>query len=160
VPVPAFFTGAGALRIPAGSTVLVLPEARPGSSLAMTWQAAAGLRWRMPGGYFVGPGPDGRPMFGARTTAMARTLRAIDRGGRFRSLPGRERRLLVADLLRWRVGTVVVGPGPRAEAQAELVTSLLGRPGEQVGGVTVWYGVEPGTLVPQPAVPVVGRGRR
>lgn len=154
VQVPDFFTGPGVRRIPAGSTALVLPYARPGSSIAMAWQAEAGLRFRMPGGYFVGPAEDGSPMFGARTTVLARTLSAIDRGARFDSLDGRRRRGLVADLLHWDVRTVVVGPSRTAGPVAELMTGLLGRQPERVGGVLVWYDVEPRLLLAPPTVRV------
>jgi hypothetical protein len=32
----------------------------------MTWQALADMRYRMPGGHFVGPDTQGRPKFGPR----------------------------------------------------------------------------------------------
>ena len=59
------------------------------------------------------------------------------------------RRALVADLARWQVGTVVVGPMDTPPIEATMVqflTGLLGRPPERVAGVRVWWDVRPGSL--------------
>jgi hypothetical protein len=50
VTTPAFFTGPAARALPRDSVVLVLPWPYRGRSLAMTWQAEAGMWFRMPGG--------------------------------------------------------------------------------------------------------------
>ena len=48
------------------------------------------------------------------------------------------RRLLAADLVRWRVGSVVVGPMPNQAAMVGFLTELLGRPPRTVDGVHLW----------------------
>jgi hypothetical protein len=147
VPLPAFFTGPGAARIPDGSTVLVLPLAGRSSSIAMTWQAEAGLRWRMVGGYFVGPDATGRPKFGGPPSAFSHTVSMLRRGQSYPDLGGERRRGLIADLVRWNVGTIVLGPDRDQAAIAQLVTTLLGRPPRTTGGVLVWYDVAPVSLL-------------
>jgi hypothetical protein len=49
VQTPPFFTGGAVRQLPEGRVALVLPYANPGVSVAMTWQAEAGMRFRMPG---------------------------------------------------------------------------------------------------------------
>jgi hypothetical protein len=113
------------------------------------------MRFRMPGGYFVGPrgGDDRRPTFGRGSTL---SIAAKDVGiGR---LPAHTRRpdlrtRLVDDLVRWNVGTVVLGPLPPRdgrpqdrEAVAAFLTDLLRRPPERVGGVQVWWNIDPRSL--------------
>jgi hypothetical protein len=49
---------------------------------------------------------------------------------------------------------VVVGPSRTAGPVAELMTGLLGRQPERVGGVLVWYDVEPRLLLAPPTVAV------
>jgi hypothetical protein len=150
--VPPFFTGDGVRRIPEGSTALILPMSGVARSEAMLWQARAGMRFKMPGGYFVGPrgGNDRRPSFG-RGSALNNAVKEVAAGGR----PPRVgdpvlRARLVADLRRWDVRTVVVGPMPpragRPQDRAAVVaflTDLLRRPPEHVGGVQVWWAVDP-----------------
>jgi hypothetical protein len=55
VTTPSFSTGPAVRALPRDSVALVLPWAYRRISLAMTWQAEAGLWYRMPGGYFIGP---------------------------------------------------------------------------------------------------------
>jgi hypothetical protein len=69
-----------------------------------------------------------------------------------------ERAELVGDLVRWRVGTVIVGPMERPGTQAAMVqflTDLLGRRPSSTGGVWVWWDVRPRELPGAPAEPPV-----
>ncbi len=54
-PVPAFFAGGAASRIPAGSVALVIPFSTGGDGTAMFWQAQTGMQFRMPEGYAFNP---------------------------------------------------------------------------------------------------------
>ena len=146
---PPFFTGAEVRRIPAGSVALVAPFPTARASRAMAWQAMAGMRYRMPGGYFVGPDADGRPKFGPVGTRLSGWMTKIRLGWRKPTLGPGLRRALVADLVRWRVETVVVGPMDPPATEATMVrflTELLGRPPERVAGVWVWWRVQPWSL--------------
>jgi hypothetical protein len=146
---PPFFTGAEVRRIPADSVALVAPFPTAQASKAMTWQALAGMRYRMPGGYFVGPDAQGRPKFGPVGTRLSGWMTKIRLGWDKPNLVPELRRALVADLARWQVGTVLVGPMDTPPIEATMVqffTELLGRPPERVAGVWVWWDVRPGSL--------------
>jgi hypothetical protein len=154
VEVPDFFTGPQAERVPAGSVALLAPAPAPGHAAPMFWQAMAGLRFRIPGGYFVGPDPAGRPRYGANPTPLLRRMTRIRAGFPAPKLDAGERAELVGDLVRWRVGTVVVGPMERPGTQAAMVqflTDLLGRRPSSTGGTWVWWDVRPQELRGAPA---------
>jgi hypothetical protein len=153
---PPFFTGAEVRRIPAGSVALVAPFPTAQASRAMTWQAMAGMRFRMPGGYFVGPDARGRPKFGPVGTRLSGWMTKIRLGWRTPTMVPELRRALVADLVRWQVETVVVGPmDPPATrtAMVRFLSDLLGRPPEPASGVWVWWDVEPRSLPGAPPDP-------
>jgi hypothetical protein len=146
---PSFFTGE-VRRIPEGSVALVAPFPTAQASRAMTWQAMAGLRFRMPGGYFVGPDRNGRPKFGPVGTKLSGWMTKIRLGWRKPTLGPGLRRELVADLVRWQVTTVVVGPMAPPSTEATMVrffTELLGRPADRVAGVWVWWNLQPRSLL-------------
>ena len=45
---------------------------------------------------------------------------------------------LARDFVRWRVGSVVVGPMPNQAVMVRFLTDLLGARPEKVGGVYLW----------------------
>jgi hypothetical protein len=150
---PAFFTGAEVRRIPEGSVALVAPFPSAQASRAMTWQAMADMRYRMPGGYFVGPDAHGRPKFGPVGTRLSGWMTKIRLGWSKPVLVPELRQELVADLVRWQVGTVVVGPMDPPSTEATMVrflSELLGRPPDRVAGVWVWWDVQPSSLIRHP----------
>jgi hypothetical protein len=152
VPTPAFFTGSAVRSLPRDSVVLVLPWAYRRTALAMTWQAEAGLWYRMPGGYFIGPHRDSeQPRFDAIPTSGSITLARIFTGVPPPRLTGPRRRALARDLVRWRVGSVVVGPMPNQTAMVGFLTDLFGRRPQLVEGVYLWR---------DPAVVLSDPGRR
>jgi hypothetical protein len=57
---PAFFTGPGVQRIPAGSVALTYPYPVYPYNQAMLWQGVSAMRFKILGGYVLVPGPDGR----------------------------------------------------------------------------------------------------
>jgi hypothetical protein len=139
VPTPAFFTGAAVRSLPRDSVVLVLPWAYRRTALAMTWQAEAGLWYRMPGGYFIGPQRDSdQPRFDAIPTSGSITFARISTGAPPPRLTGPMRRALARDLIRWRVGSVVVGPMTNQAAMVGFLTDLLGRQPRRVEDVYLW----------------------
>src|SRR4029450_2850084 len=80
VQVPAFFAGREVERIPEGSVALLVPVPMAGNAAAMFWQATADLRFRIPGGYFVGPGPAGEPRDGASARPLSGWLAKLRAG--------------------------------------------------------------------------------
>jgi len=75
----------------------------------MTWQAEAGLWYRMPGGYFIGPPARQRPApLRAIPSPASITFGRIYGGNPTPRLTGPRRRALARDFVRWRIGSVVV----------------------------------------------------
>jgi hypothetical protein len=150
VEVPDFFVGPQVERIPPESVALLAPAPTPGNAAPMFWQAMSGLRFRIPGGYFVGPDPAGKPRYGSNPRPLSTRMARIRSG--FRPPPRLDpvrRAQFVDDLVRWRVGTVVVAPMERPGTQATMVeffTDLLGRRPSSTGGVWVWWDVRPQEL--------------
>jgi hypothetical protein len=149
VETPAFFTGPAVRSLPRDSVVLVLPWAYRRTSLAMTWQAEAGLWYRMPGGYFIGPQKDSdQPRFDAIPTSGSITYARIFTGAEPPRLTGPMRRALARDLIRWRVGSVVVGPMPNQAAMLRFLTELFDSQPQQVEGVYLWRDPVPQLIDP------------
>jgi hypothetical protein len=154
VETPAFFTGPAVRSLPRDSVVLVLPWAYRRTSLAMTWQAEAGLWYRMPGGYFIGPQKDSdQPRFDAIPTSGSITYARIFTGAEPPKLTGPMRRALARDLVRWRVGSVVVGPMPNQAAMLRFLTELFGSEPQQVEGVYLWRDPVPQLTDPRRRLP-------
>jgi hypothetical protein len=151
-PVPEFFSGGGVTRVPAGSVALVAPfstapgfQLGPGQDSAtypMLWQVASGMRYRMPEGSLIVPDVNGSPSGGrppASTTQS--TMIAIQQGGSAPDLTPSLKAAVTADLARWQVHTVIVGPMYNQAAMVAFVNSLVGREPQSVGGVLVWWDV-------------------
>ena len=135
---PAFFTRQGR-RLPAGTVALVAPFVVPPFEVdAMLWQVETGMRYRMPGGYFIGPDRAGRPVFGPLPTTTATLLTQIQREGGPVEVSDPLRRTVLADLAHWRVTTVIVGPMPNADATVRFFERVLGRAPSEVGQVRWW----------------------
>jgi hypothetical protein len=151
---PAFFGHGGVHALPRDGVALVVPFPRAGRrNEAMVWQAEAGMWFKMPGGYFVGPDPGGGARHDAPPTTTSVILNRIQRGRRPPKLTPELRRRIAADFATWRVASVVLGPMDHREAMAGFLTDLLGRAPATTGGVAVW----PEAAV-APAAPAV-RGR-
>ena len=152
VRAPRFFTGPAVRAVPEGSVVLVAPFPGPQTATPMTWQALAGMRYRMPGGYFVGPGPDGRPQYGATPNLLSGQLAKLNAGHGLPRIDPHRRLAYTYNLVQWRVGTVVVGPMGDHRKQARMTrmfTDLLRRPPSTQDGVEVWWNVRPQQLLEQ-----------
>jgi hypothetical protein len=136
---PAFFTGEGVRALPRDGVALVVPFPRVGRrNEAMVWQAEADMWFKMPGGYFVGPDPDGGTRHDAPPTTTSVILNRIHRGRRPPELTPELRRRIADDFATWRVASVVLGPMENREAMAGFLTDLLGRAPDRSGGVAVW----------------------
>jgi hypothetical protein len=138
VDTPPFFTSPSVRALPRDGLTLVLPFAYRRIALPMTWQAQAGMWFRMPGGYVITAQPDGRPRFDTNPTSASMVFTGIFRGKPPPRLTRPWRRALARDFVRWRVGSVVVGPMPNRAVMVEFLTDLLGARPEQVGGVYLW----------------------
>jgi hypothetical protein len=132
--VPGFFQGPLQGRIPQGRVLLVAPYAYAWDDVAMIWQSASGMWFRMPEGYGTVPGPS----LNAPSTPLADLMTDIDRGRAYAGMTSQSRELLLADLRRWKVEAVVVGPMAHQADMVRFFGDLLGAPPELVGGVYLW----------------------
>jgi hypothetical protein len=139
VATPPFFTTSAVHMLPRDAVALVVPFPRKGrANQAMVWQAEAGMWFKLPGGYFVGPDPGGGVLHEAPPTTTSLTLGRIQRGGRPPDLTSELRRQIAEDFARWEVGSVVLGPMRHRRVMARFLTELLGRPPERLAGVEMW----------------------
>ena len=132
--VPGFFQGTIESRIRQGSVVLVAPYAYAWDDVAMIWQSASGMWFRMPEGYGTVPGPSLNPP----STSLGDLMIDIDRGVAYTGVTAQTRELLLADLRRWKVEAIVVGPMAHQTDMVQLFRDLLDRGPDSVGGVYVW----------------------
>jgi hypothetical protein len=138
VDTPPFFTAGAVRRLPEGSVALVLPFANRRVSTAMTWQAEAGMWFRMPGGYVIVPARDGRPRFDTNPNTATMAFGEIQRGLPAPELTAGRRRALAANLKGWGVDVIVVGPMQHQDTMLRFLTDLLGRRPVPVDGVYLW----------------------
>jgi hypothetical protein len=139
VPVPPFFRQGGNASLPTGSVALVAPFAHDGpSDDPMLWQAVAGMGFRMPEGYFVRRGGGRWRSDGPAPSATSAAMIGIQDGGAPPAVTAGLRRRLMADLARWRVQSVIVGPMAHQAEMRGFVTQLLERAPQSVGGVLLW----------------------
>jgi hypothetical protein len=148
---PAFFL-AGAPGLRGGA--LVLPFPRHHNAIAMSWQAQAGLRFSMPGGFFIGPQKDGEAGFDTYPPLPTQAvLVGLVEQGRCPEITPALRSQAGADLRRWGTRAVVLGPAPYERAGVAWLTALLHRAPEHTGGVWLWRDVTPQAVEQPPAAP-------
>ncbi|WP_139342099.1 MULTISPECIES: hypothetical protein [Protofrankia] len=137
--VPAFFTTDAVKTLPAGSNGLLLPYPTGLRATAMSWQTAADFHFSMPGGYFIGPGHDGKAyMGGKKPTVTAQLLDDIESGSFTGPVAPAQIARSRADFAELGVRAVVLGPARHRDGLRDTVTSLTGQPPELTGGVYVW----------------------
>jgi hypothetical protein len=141
VATPPFFTTSAVRSLPRDGVALVVPFPRQGrANQAMLWQAEAGMWFKMPGGYFLGPDSSGGVLRGAPATTTSRILDRIGRGGRPPVLTRALRERIGGDFARWGISSVVLGPMPYREVISGFLTDLLGQRPERLAGVELWRG--------------------
>ncbi|ADD39799.1 glycosyl transferase [Stackebrandtia nassauensis] len=138
-PTPTFFTsGMWREYVPDGGTVVPVPIPSPGDTTALQWQLDSDLDFRLPEGYFIGPGqPDRRGIYGAMRRPTSVLLREVRDSGEGRDVTEEQREQAAEDLRHWDAELVVLGPHPAEDALRYTVEDLLG-PGHRAGGVWVW----------------------
>jgi hypothetical protein len=153
--VPAWFTSAALQqRVPEGSVLVTLPPASPATSVPMVWQSVARYHFKVPFGYSLHPGVDGRGQFGPYPSAFGGVMARVRRGPQPR-VDGEAIREMRADLARWQVRTVVLRDEPHTHVaeQIDLLNRVLGRSPQHDGGAWVWYDIDPAGLAGLPIVP-------
>jgi hypothetical protein len=168
-PEPAFISqGLWKAYVPEGGVLSALPFAVNTADDGQRWQAytmaRGGRQFRMPGGYFLGPGGlNGTGRVGApwrQTDWMFFRSAAYGYVGPINDYDREQAR---RDFAYWGIDAVfltdeLTGPyGPLFRAAVEITaTDLLGPP-ERVGGVLVWR-IRPGVDPVTPATPVTPGG--
>jgi hypothetical protein len=135
-----FFTGSAVDLVPRNSVALVAPFQQLTPSEPMLWQAEANMRYAMPQGYFIGPDPSDKPMFGAQFSSLSSTMEHIQ-GGAAVELSADLMDAVRRDLLSRKVDTVLVGPVGHEPAMLEFFAQVLRSPPLRVDDVFVWLHV-------------------
>jgi hypothetical protein len=135
---PPYFTSAAANAIRPGTVTLVYPFPDADFANPQVWQAATFLRFSMPGGRFIVPGPDGH-MQPSHPSFTDTVLAKLAGGEAPQETPALRSRIR-SELGSWGVRAAVAVPVgvdfPQAQA---FLTWLAGHPPAVVGGVDVWY---------------------
>jgi hypothetical protein len=138
---PPFFTGNALSLLPdTAPPVLVVPVvagAEVGNDTPSLWQAQSGYRYRMPGGYFMGP-----PDPGTGVHQLADRLADIDLGAP-PTLAAPQRIAYRAILANAGIHTVVLAPvsAMNPEGLEIFLRTLLGPPSQTIGGVQEWTNI-------------------
>src|SRR5439155_4144948 len=106
--VPSFFRHGAVDRVREGEVMVLVPFIDE-TPKTMLWQAAADMRFRMPGGYLFIPGPD-YPLLYAPPSPLRDALNAAEHGAPLASLDPAGRAAMAADLRAWNSHVIVVGP--------------------------------------------------
>ena len=118
---------------------MAAPVARPERPWVQLWQAEAGMRFRMEGGYLLVPDGRGHASFSGPLGPTATTVTAIEAG--VATVSSRASASVAADLGARRVSTVIVGPMAHRDEVLALFSMTLHAEPIQTGGVSVWYDV-------------------
>ena len=135
--VPAFFTSGDVRQLPEGSVALVAPFSHGDEANAMLWEAASGMRFRMPEGYGFIPGPSQDPPLTVTQSVLVR----IQHGDDPPVVTDGLRQQILDDISSLRVQTVIVGPMPHEDRVVELFTNVLQSTPASIGGVYLWRGI-------------------
>jgi hypothetical protein len=146
--VPAFFTqGTWHNYVSDGGTVVPVPLTRsPFDTAALDWQVATDMKFRIAGGYFVGPwtadkyGPDGHGWFDAQPRPTDTLLQKVEKPGTPPPVTATDAVNARADLHYWQAQVIVLDPRTvqRADILRTTLDTLTGVTGIFVGGVWVW----------------------
>ncbi|HEV3213706.1 MAG TPA: hypothetical protein VGZ03_09965 [Acidimicrobiales bacterium] len=134
VSVPRWFATAGT-RVPAGTAVLVVPFAWGSSDTAMVWQAEAGLRFALVGGFGYVPGADHRRASVLSPLPDATLLQQLSAG--VTPLSDAQRTALRRLLVGWAPLEVVAVDGHVPPPVLVTLDGVLG-PGVHADGATTW----------------------
>jgi hypothetical protein len=110
-------------------------------ALPMTWQASAGIRFRMVGGYFLVPQAGTGTVTDGRASETATVLGDLYSQGVPPLTPALRGRLR-HELASWHVTSVLAVPaGVDPAGSLAFLTWLVGHPPVYAGGVYAWYRV-------------------
>lgn len=138
---PPFFASKAVEQIPQGCPAVIAPfPAHTFQAAAMLWHVESDFRFRMVGGYALGPLKPGMvDYFSPQPSATAGLLLGAQYAPSPEPVPDELAQAVREDLQRWNACAVVVGPMPNRDAAERAVTQVLGgRAPQSVGGVSLW----------------------
>jgi hypothetical protein len=135
--VPAFFSS-GAREVAPGRTVLLLPLADSTHPQAMLWQAVAGYRFAMTGGYAIRPLPGGVATTAPAGAGVAAVIENVEATSAVPAITAATRARWIAQLRADGVSSVIVGPDRADAALVDFITRLLQTSPRWTGGVALW----------------------
>ncbi|MDW4907982.1 glycosyltransferase [Streptomyces sp. ADMS] len=140
VEVPAFIAdGMWKSYVGKGESLVPVPLPDPGNAEALHWQTAAGLGFRLPGGYFNGPYGENRVgIYGAAPRFTSNMLRDVRYQGVAPTIGDNWRAQARKDFAFWKAGVLVLAPQHNDGLLRETLEQLTGEPGRWTGGVWVW----------------------
>jgi len=123
---PAFFTSAAVRSIPPDSVAYLLPLHSPEP---MLWQAISGMRFRMVGGWYLGPDATGHVRNGPAPTPLSDALTDIENTGTLTTPSPAHLALYRQELRRDHVQSIILTSyEPHAPVVAEFLQDLTGTP--------------------------------
>lgn len=138
--VPAFFTSASVRSIPDGSTAYILPSVNPET---MLWQTVSGMRFRMLGGWYLGPDAQGHVHDGPPPTLLSDAVADVETTGHVSTLTLAQLATYRAELRHDAVQSIVVTPNERnASTVVQFFQEVTGTPPQSDGaGTHYWTGL-------------------
>jgi hypothetical protein len=134
--VPAFFTSHEVNVVPPNSLTVTYPYPLTSMAQPMLWQSNAGMRFRMLGGYAIGPGPDGTGTFFPDTNLVEYCFLAIYTSTSTTICAPTP---LAQSLHQLGVTSIIAGDDqPNVTQARSVVTQAVGAPPRHVGGVFLW----------------------
>lgn len=159
VPVPGYFTSPRHPAVRGVTLVYPFPSFGVDRAAPMLWQAEAGMRFQMPGGYALVPQAGTRVATATRASLTFTSFSELFEGTAPPRTP-RERAALRAEWAAWGVRTVLAAPsGKRPERALAFLTWVVGARPAVSGGVRVWRlpAAPPSPVPTARAGPVPGR---
>ena len=133
---PAFFgSAADVALLPPQGVALLVPYPSPFNAAAMWWQAEAGMRFKMPGGYFLAADENGRGRFGRQAGPLATVLEGIRAGLAPPPPQSGAYQAAAAELAGHPYDAIIVGPMPHQLRAAAFVQTATGVRPRAAGGV-------------------------
>ena len=138
--VPDFFaSGQWKHHVREGRAVTIVPLPDTGYADPLHWQVDQDLEFPLSEGYFVGPGDDGKGIYGAQRTPTSALLEEVDESGMPAGVGRAEQQQAIEDLRFWRTDVVALSEDhPNAEPLRVTVERLLGERGQRFGDMWIW----------------------
>ena len=138
--VPPYFTAAsGARALPPGTVALVGPYIDDGvfSPVVMLWQAESDFHFTLVDGDAIHIGADGQVSF-FQESAFGTVFTSIQASGVTPRLTPQLEASLFAQIHDQRISRIIIGPMPNRPVALSFIAALLGAPGQDQLGVTIW----------------------